>query len=40
VLAGLREELLELYPWSRNEPDYWDIDYRIDSGDFPPSLEL
>ena len=39
VLAGLREELLELYPWSRNEPDYWDVDYRIDSGDFPPSLD-
>ena len=40
VLAGLREELLELYPWSRNEPDYWDVDYRIDSGDFPPSLDV
>ncbi|MEY3334244.1 MAG: hypothetical protein RLZZ176_2547 [Cyanobacteriota bacterium] len=40
ALAELREELLELYPWSRNEPDYWDVEYRIDSKDFPPSLEL
>lgn len=40
VLAELREELSELYSWVSREPDYWDLGYRIDSGDFPPSLEL
>ena len=40
VLAGLREEVSALYSWSNQEPDYWDLDLRIDSGDFPPSLEL
>nr|ABO47829.1 hypothetical protein [Johanseniella A1345] len=40
VLAELREDVRALYSWSNYEPDYWDIDLRLDSDDFPPSLEL
>jgi hypothetical protein len=39
VLSELREDARGLYSWSSQEPDYWDIDYRIDSGDFPPSVQ-
>lgn len=38
ALAELREDLAQLYPWSYSEPDYWDIEYRVDSNDFPPSI--
>ncbi|MEH2372355.1 hypothetical protein [Nostoc sp.] len=39
VLAGLREDVKALYPWSNYEPDYWDIDLRLDPSNFPPSVQ-
>jgi hypothetical protein len=39
VLAELREDVRALYSWSNHEPDYWDIDLRLDPDNFPPSLE-